>query len=166
MDYRLPGSSVHGIFQARILGCHFVLQGIVLTQGSNPRLLHLLQLEGGFFTTEPLSCGWYDKLAQTERFRTTEMYSLTVLAAISPNQYHSAKIKLLARPHSLLGRIRYLPLPACGSRWPSLAGGHITAVPASIFMLPPPPGLGQTPFCVPLLRMHVLAFRAHHNNPG
>ena len=26
MDYSLPGSYLHGIFQARILGCHFLLQ--------------------------------------------------------------------------------------------------------------------------------------------
>ena len=39
-----PGSSVHGISQAKILewGCHFLLQGIFLTQELNPRLLHLL----------------------------------------------------------------------------------------------------------------------------
>ena len=37
----LPHSSVHGIFQARILewGCHFLLQGIFPTQGSNLGLL-------------------------------------------------------------------------------------------------------------------------------
>ena len=38
-------SSVHGISQARILkwvGFHFLLQGIFLTHGWNPRLLHLL----------------------------------------------------------------------------------------------------------------------------
>ena len=38
-----PGSSVHGIFQARIItgmGCHFLPQGIFLTQELNPRLLH------------------------------------------------------------------------------------------------------------------------------
>ena len=41
-DYSLPGSSVHGVFQARTLEwvCHFLLQGIFLTQGSSPRLLH------------------------------------------------------------------------------------------------------------------------------
>ena len=33
----LPGSMIHGIFQARV-GCHFLLQGIFLTQGSNPVL--------------------------------------------------------------------------------------------------------------------------------
>ena len=39
-----PGSSVHGILQARILEwcCHALLQGIFLTQGLNPHLLHLL----------------------------------------------------------------------------------------------------------------------------
>ena len=35
-----PGSSVHGISQSRIVGCRFLLQGIFLTQGSNPGLLH------------------------------------------------------------------------------------------------------------------------------
>ena len=43
-DCSPPGSSVHGIFQARILelGCHFLLQGIFL-QRSNPSLLLLLR---------------------------------------------------------------------------------------------------------------------------
>ena len=44
MDCSLPGFSVHGIFQARVLDCcHFLLQGIFLTQGSNPGLLHCRQ---------------------------------------------------------------------------------------------------------------------------
>ena len=46
MDWGFPVSSSHGIFQARILeetDCHFLLQGIVLTQGSNPGLLHCRQ---------------------------------------------------------------------------------------------------------------------------
>ena len=44
MDGSLPGSSVHGIPQARILEwvCCALLQGVFLTQGSNPHLLHLL----------------------------------------------------------------------------------------------------------------------------
>ena len=44
MDCSLPGSSAHGISQARILeqGCHFLLQGIFPTQGSNLHLLCLL----------------------------------------------------------------------------------------------------------------------------
>ena len=43
MDCSLPGCSVHGISQARILtevGCHFLPQWIFATQRSNPRLLH------------------------------------------------------------------------------------------------------------------------------
>ena len=50
MDCSLPGSYVHGIFQARILewGHHFFLPGIFLTQGLNPGLLHYR-----LFTTEP-----------------------------------------------------------------------------------------------------------------
>ena len=49
-DCSLPSSSVHGISQARILewGCHFLLQGIFLTQGSN---LRIPTLAGTFFTT-------------------------------------------------------------------------------------------------------------------
>ena len=44
MDCSLPGSSVHGIFQARIPEwvAIFILQGIFLTQGSNLHLLCLL----------------------------------------------------------------------------------------------------------------------------
>ena len=44
MDCSLPGSSVREIFQARNsgVGCHFLLQGIFLTQGLNLCLLGLL----------------------------------------------------------------------------------------------------------------------------
>ena len=45
MDHNLPGSSVHGIFQARVLEWVAIsfLQGIFLTQGSNPGLPHCRQ---------------------------------------------------------------------------------------------------------------------------
>ena len=39
MDCSPPGLSVHGIFQARILECHFFFQGIFPTHGSNPHFL-------------------------------------------------------------------------------------------------------------------------------
>ena len=42
MDCSLSGSSVHGIFQARV-HCRFLLQGIFLTQKSNPGLSHCRQ---------------------------------------------------------------------------------------------------------------------------
>ena len=44
MDCSPTGFSVHGILQARILGCHALLQGISPTQESNPGLLHCRQL--------------------------------------------------------------------------------------------------------------------------
>ena len=45
MDCSLPGSSVHGILQANTgVGCHALLQGIFLTQGSNLHLLWLLHM--------------------------------------------------------------------------------------------------------------------------
>ena len=59
MDYTLPGSSVQ---QCLILsaisypisntgvGCHFLFQGFFLTQGSNPSLLHGMQM---FSPSEP-----------------------------------------------------------------------------------------------------------------
>ena len=46
MDCSAPGSSVHGILQARILvwvASHSLLQGIFLTQGSKLGLLHCWQ---------------------------------------------------------------------------------------------------------------------------
>ena len=49
MDCGLPGSSVRGIPQARILEwvCCALLQGVFLTQGSNPHLLCLLHWQVG-----------------------------------------------------------------------------------------------------------------------
>ena len=46
MDYRLPGSSVHGDSPGKNtgMGCHTLLQGIFPTQGSNPVLLHRRQI--------------------------------------------------------------------------------------------------------------------------
>ena len=42
MNYSLPGSSVHGNSPGKNtgVGCHALLQGIFLTQGSNLHLLH------------------------------------------------------------------------------------------------------------------------------
>ena len=42
MDCSMPVSSVHGDTPGKNtrVWCHFLLQGIILTQGSNPRLLH------------------------------------------------------------------------------------------------------------------------------
>ena len=42
MDCSLPGSSAHEISQAKILGCHFLLQGDLPNSGIEPHLLCLL----------------------------------------------------------------------------------------------------------------------------
>ena len=57
VDCSLPGSSVHGDSPGKNtgVGCHALLQGIFLSQGSNPSLLRLPALAGGFFTT---SASW------------------------------------------------------------------------------------------------------------
>ena len=47
MEWSLSGSSVHWVLQARILNCHFLLQGIFPTQGSNLHLFGLLNWQGG-----------------------------------------------------------------------------------------------------------------------
>ena len=53
MDCSLPGSSVHGILQARMLEWIAISSSFLLTQGSNSHLLHLPHCRR-FFTTEPL----------------------------------------------------------------------------------------------------------------
>ena len=55
MDCGLPGSSVLGIFPGKntAMDCHFLLQGIFPTQGSNPSLLRLLPWQADSFTTVP-----------------------------------------------------------------------------------------------------------------
>ena len=50
IDCMAPGSSVLGILQARKntgVDCYWLLQGIFLTQGANPRLLGLLHWQAG-----------------------------------------------------------------------------------------------------------------------
>ena len=55
MDCSPPGSSVHGISPGKNTreGCHFLCQGIFPTQGSDPRLLHLLQWQDSLPSEPP-----------------------------------------------------------------------------------------------------------------
>ena len=54
LDCRPPGSSVHGILQARYTGvsCHALLQGTFPTRESNPSLLCPLRWQAGSLPTE------------------------------------------------------------------------------------------------------------------
>ena len=68
MDLSPPGSSVHGILQARILtgvGCCFLLQGIFPTQGSYPHVLHLLHWQAGSLPPGPPGDGLVAKSCLT-----------------------------------------------------------------------------------------------------
>ena len=58
MDYRPPGSSVHGIAQARV-GYHTLLQGIFPIQGSNAHLLCLLHWQTSSLSVAPLRSPQY-----------------------------------------------------------------------------------------------------------
>ena len=53
MDYSLPGSSVHGTLQARILEWVAMPLGDLPNSGIKPRSLMSPALAGEFFTTEP-----------------------------------------------------------------------------------------------------------------
>ena len=57
MDHSLPGSSVHGILPGKNtgVGCHALLQGLFLTQGLNPCLLHCRRI---FLPSEPPGKPW------------------------------------------------------------------------------------------------------------
>ena len=60
--WNFPGKntkvSSHSLLQNTGVGCHFLLQGLFLTQGSNPCLLHWA---GKFFTIAPFEKGEYQK---------------------------------------------------------------------------------------------------------
>ena len=60
MDCSQPGSSLHGIFPSKNteVGCYFLLQGIFLTQGSNPGLLHILHWQADSLPLRHLGSPW------------------------------------------------------------------------------------------------------------
>ena len=87
MDCSLPVSSVCGIVQARILewvALPFLLQGLFLTQGSNPGVPHWTQVShiaGGFFT-EPPGKPYGIRLSQAS-FSPLIIYSTNTQAVVS-----------------------------------------------------------------------------------
>ena len=66
MDYTPPGSSVHGILQARLLEC--LPPGDLPNLGTEPRALKSPALTGGFFTT---SSTWEAPLLKGKCFKST-----------------------------------------------------------------------------------------------
>jgi len=95
----------HGLQSARLLcpwdfpgkntgvGCHFLLQGIFLTQELNPHLPASPALAGGFFTTEPpgkprlcVANSKFQKPIQTMRFHSISTFILAKF--LKNNQYY------------------------------------------------------------------------------
>ena len=80
----LPGSSAHGVFQARILdigvGYHILSPVIFLTQGSNLRLFHLLHWQANTLPLCHLGSPWVQrggqKREELEKLAETQILSL------------------------------------------------------------------------------------------
>ena len=68
MEYSPPASSVHGIFKARRVRCHFFLQGTFSIQRLNPCLLSLLHCQADSL---PLS---YLGIPKTSYFRENKQH--------------------------------------------------------------------------------------------
>ena len=85
MDCSPPGPSVHGNFPGKKtgVGCHFLLQGIFLTQGSNPHLFQLLHwLDDSLPLSHPQSpmiiyrCeSWTIRKSERQRIDAFELWS-------------------------------------------------------------------------------------------
>ena len=88
MDCSPPGSSAHGILQGRILGCHFLLQGIFPTQGSNPPFLHLLLWQADSLLLRHLGslCVFIHLSKPTETLRHREWALMSAAAAAKSHQ--------------------------------------------------------------------------------
>ena len=80
-DWSPPGSSVHGISQARRLGCHFLLQVIFLTQGSNPHLLLGRRILYRWATTEAPSPYWWYKRQELKTRKVKRLEVRSMVAA-------------------------------------------------------------------------------------
>ena len=83
MDCSLPGSSDNWIFKNTGVGCHFLVQGIFLTHGSNTHLLHWqadslplscqgsprhIEVAGGSFCSLKGSCFIFDFITDRRLF--------------------------------------------------------------------------------------------------
>ena len=96
MDCGPPASSVHGISQARNTGagCRFLLQGVFLTQGSNPHILHCGWIFYHYVTWEAWSVNKEKHVnALTSRAITIVVYDWDVYYWIN---YLRASLKLMA----------------------------------------------------------------------
>ena len=106
MDCSPPGSSVHGISQARIteVVCHFLLQENFLTQGAKLHLLHWQALACRFFISEPpgnalvaLACTDVSSLGDEYRPWTSilqQMVRPTIYVVEVDSPYHQSLVSI------------------------------------------------------------------------
>ena len=88
MDYSLLGSSVHGDSPGKNtgVGCYAFLQGIFLTQGSNPSLLHLLHWQMDSLPLHHLGHKWALSEQGLRPYLTSfPCFHWLCLAGIAPN---------------------------------------------------------------------------------
>ena len=86
MGFNLPGSSVHGILQARILEwvCHSLLQGTFPTQRSNSSLLHFLHCR--WILYPPIHLGSPQRWISSLQFSCSVFVRLFVIPWIAARQ--------------------------------------------------------------------------------
>ena len=98
------------------MGCHVLLQEIVLTQGSNPRLLHPC-FAGGFFTTVPPGKPNHSFFYDFCYYYHASYYFVTIIMPIikmlqkSPNELFDHIMTMLSPPTVILVIIPE-PLPS------------------------------------------------------
>ena len=116
MDGSLPGSTVHGVFQARILewGCHFLLQGIFPAEGSNLGLLHCRQT---LYRPSHSECeSWTKKEDECQRIAAFELWHWRRLLRVPWTGWRSNQsiLKEISPEYSLEGLILKLKLQYFG----------------------------------------------------
>ena len=108
MDHSLPGSSVHGILQARIM--EWVASpppGIFPTQGSNPCLLRLLNCQSDSLPLAPR--GKHGRLFQISQLGVGDRGRGGGNQDSNPGLFHPKTLPLVnPSPEELVGRPEYL----------------------------------------------------------
>ena len=112
MDCSLPGSSVHGDSPGKNteVGCHALLQGIFLNQGSNPHLLRLLHWQAGSFTT---SVTWEAQLTLLLSWKSSPFYKIWAIckATLQPTCGHDNFSTADPRAH-FWSQVLFYPRPS------------------------------------------------------
>ena len=110
MDYRPPGSSVHGDSPGKNIGmgCHVLLQGIFPTQGWT----QVSHIAGRLFKTEPPG-----KLKNTKVGSLSPLQGIFLTQELNQGLLHCSRVRNLPPPSIFI-------FTFCGFSWRSLVGGN------------------------------------------